>query len=301
VLVVGQVALSLLLLIGAGLLVRSFSRLLRVDPGFDPGSVLTMNVSLPTVKYAKPEQQIAFFDEMLRKVSAVPGVLDAAVSAALPLTPRRITPVLPEGQPDVPLAQRQFIIIEAISPAFLHTMRIPLKAGRAFTEADNAQAPKVVIINEALALHYWPHENPVGKHIVVGRQTPAEIIGVAANVKNRGLATETQEQLYLPFPQLPWGSMNLMIRSAVDPHSLVSAVRGQISAVDADQPVVGIQTVDELMDGSCSAPLHHVSAGDFFLGRAGAGDYRHLRRAGLLGGAAPQGVRHPPRLGRGEI
>ncbi len=254
-LVVGQVALSLLLLIGAGLLVRSFSRLLRVDPGFDPGNVLTMNVSLPTVKYAKPEQQIAFFDEMLRKISALPGVRAAAISAALPLSWKRITPVLPEGQPDVPLPQRPFLDIEAISPQWFRTMRVPLKLGREFTDADNAQAPKVVIVNETFARRYWPNQNPVGKHVVIGRwPDPAEVAGVAADVKNRGLAQDPQAQLYLAFPQLPWGNMNLLVRTTVDPHSMVSAVRGQITAVDPDQPVTNIQTANELMDGSRAQP-----------------------------------------------
>ncbi len=253
-LVIGQVALSLLLLICAGLLVRSFSQLMRVDPGFDAHNVLTMKVSLPTVKYAKPEQQIAFFDEMLRKVAVVPGVNGAAMSAALPLTPIRITPVLPEGQPEVPLAERPFIIIEAISPSWFHTMRAPLKAGRDFTDADSGQSPRVVIINETMARRYWPNENPVGKHIAVGRQSPAEIIGVAADLKNSGLAVDAQPQLYLPFRQLPWGNMNLLVRTNVEPHSMISAIRGQISAVDPDQPVTGVQTIDELLDGSRTQP-----------------------------------------------
>jgi putative ABC transport system permease protein len=124
-LVVGQVALSMLLLIGAGLLVRSFSRLLNVEPGFDPQNVLSMNVSLPTVKYADAQKQVAFFDDLTRRVSALPGVRSAAISAALPLIPKRITPVLPEGQPEVPLAERPFIIIEAINPAWFKTMRVP--------------------------------------------------------------------------------------------------------------------------------------------------------------------------------
>jgi putative ABC transport system permease protein len=149
-LVVGQVAVTLLLLISAGLMGRSFESLLTVDPGFDPHNVLTMNVSLPTVKYADARKQITFFDELLRGVSALPGVKSAAVSAALPLTPKRITPVLPEGQPEVPLAERPFIIIEATSPKLLETMRIPVRGGRAFTDADNAEAPKVLIVNEAL-------------------------------------------------------------------------------------------------------------------------------------------------------
>jgi putative ABC transport system permease protein len=254
-LVVGQVALSLLLLIGAGLLVRSFARLLSVDPGFDSRNVLTMNVSLPTVKYSEAQKQIEFFDELLRRVSALPGVRSAAVSAALPLIPKRITPVLLEGQPEVPLAERPFLIIEAISPRFLETMRIPVKLGRAFSEADNAQAPKVIIVNEALARRYWPGQNPVGKHILIGRQpAPAEVVGLAADVKNSGLAIDPQPQIYLPFPQIPWGNMNLIVRTAGDPRTMIASLRAQITAVDPDQPVTAIQTVDEIMDGSRAQP-----------------------------------------------
>jgi putative ABC transport system permease protein len=254
-LVISQVALSLLLFIGAGLLLRSFVRLLHVDPGFDAQNVLTMNLSLPTVKYAKPEQQIAFFDEVLRRVSALPGVRDAATSAALPLSWMRITPVLPEGQPDVPLPQRPFIDIEAISPQWFRTMRVPLRGGREFTAADNAQTPKVAIVNESFARHFWPNQNPLGKHIVIGRgPAPVEVIGIAADIRNKGLDQETQAQLYLPFPQLPWGNMNLLVRTAVAPQSITSAVRAQIAMVDLDQPVTKIQTVEELMDGSRSQP-----------------------------------------------
>jgi putative ABC transport system permease protein len=254
-LVVGQVALSLLLFIGAGLLLRSFVRLLRVDPGFVSQNVLTMNVSLPTVRYARPEQQIAFFDEVLRRVSALPGVRNAAISAALPLSAKRITPLLPEGQPEVPLPQRPFLDIEAISPQWFQTMRVPMRGGREFTVADNGQAPKVLIVNETFARRFWPNQNAVGKHITVGRSpVPAEIVGVAADVKNNGLEQETQAQLYLPFPQLPWGDMNLLVRTVVPPQTITSAVRAQIAAVDPDQPITNIQTVDELIASSRSQP-----------------------------------------------
>ncbi|MGA8429533.1 MAG: ABC transporter permease [Candidatus Sulfotelmatobacter sp.] len=254
-LVMGQVALSLLLLIGAGLLLRSFARLLRVDPGFDAQNVLTMNVSLPTVKYAKPQQQIEFFDEVLRRVSALPGVNNAAISATLPLTVKRITPLLPEGQPDVPLSQRPFIDIEAISPDWFQTMRVPLRGGREFTDADVTQSPKVIVVNEAFARRFWPNENPLGKHVTIGRQPqPAEVVGVSADVKNKGLALDTQPQLYLPFTQLAWGNMNLLVRTSVLPQSVASSVRTQISAVDPDQPVTNIQTVDEIVDNSRAQP-----------------------------------------------
>jgi predicted permease len=182
-------------------------------------------------------------------------VRDAAISAALPLSWKRVTPLLPDGQPNVPLAQRPFIDIEAISPQWFGTMRVPMLGGRGFTAADDAHAPKVVIANEAFARRFWPSENPVGKHVLVGRgPESSEVIGVAANVRNKGLAEETQAQLYLPFPQLPWGDMNLLIRTAVPPLSMVQPVRAQIAAVDPDQPVTAVQTVDELMDGSRAQP-----------------------------------------------
>jgi putative ABC transport system permease protein len=253
-LVIGQVAISMLLLVGAGLLVRSFSRLLNVDPGFDARNVITMNLSLPTVKYSKPEQQVAFFDDVRRRVSSLPGVQALAVSAALPLTPKRLTPILPEGQPEKPLAERPFIIIEAISPGWFSTLHVPMHRGRDFTEADKIGSPNVVIINEALARRFFPNQNPIGRHIVMGRQTASEIVGVAGDVKNSGLAQDPQVQLYFPFAQLPWGNMNLLVRTAGDPHNMIAIIREQISAADADQPVTDIRTVDELMGSSRTQP-----------------------------------------------
>ena len=254
-LVVGQVALSLLLLIGAALLLRSYERLSNVEPGFDTHNVLTMNVSLPTVKYAKPAQQVSFFDELLRRVASVPGVQSAAISAAKPLSFIRMTPMLPEGQPDVPLPQRPFLDIEAVSPQWLHTMRVPLVAGRDLTASDNADAPKVIVVNDAFARQFWPHENPIGKHVVIGRSPqPAEVVGIAADLKNRGLEQDPQAQVYIPFAQLPWSNMNLAVRTGVPPLTMVSAIRAQISSIDPDQPVTNIQSVDDLMDNSRTQP-----------------------------------------------
>ena len=268
-LVVGQVALSLLLLIGAGLLVRSFKHLLNVDPGFESQNVLTMNINLPTVKYADAQKQISFFDELVRRVSALPGVRSAAISAALPLTFKRITPVLPEGQPEVPLAQRPFLDIEAVSPGWFETMRVPLRGGRDFTAADNLQGHKVAIVNETFARRFWPNENPIGKHVVVGRwPEPAEVIAMAADVKNNGLAQDTRPQLYLAFPQLAWGNMNMLVRTATNPHNMISPVRAQIAGLDPDQPVTNILTVDELMDGSRAQPRFTVLLLGIFSGTA---------------------------------
>jgi putative ABC transport system permease protein len=254
-LVVGQVALSMLLLISAGLLVRSFARLLDTDPGFAPDHILTMEVSLPTTKYSKPTQQIDFFREVLGRVSTLPGVQSAAISAALPLETRRVTPMLPEGQPEVPLMQRPFIDIEAVSPGWFSTMQVPLVAGRSFTDADDAQAPKVIVVNRAFARRFWPADNPIGKTILIGRGPAlSQVVGVAADVHNQGVAQDPQPQLWLPFPQIPWGDMNLLVRTAVPPLSMAAAVHAQVSAVDPDQPVTAIQTVDDLMDTDRAQP-----------------------------------------------
>ena len=253
-LVVGQIALSLVLLIAAGLLLRSFSRLLHVDPGFDAQHLLTMNVSLSTTKYAKPDQQIAFFDQLLERISHQPGIRSAAISAALPLSTKRITPVLAEGQPEVPLAQRPFVDIEAISPEWFETMRVPLRAGRTFTAADNATAPPVVIANESFAREFWPGQQAVGKKIVVGRKMPALVIGIAEDVRNSGLAREPQAQLYLPFPQLPWSDMNLLVRTDLAPQEAIGSIRAQIANIDSAQPLSEVQTAGELLDSSRAQP-----------------------------------------------
>jgi putative ABC transport system permease protein len=182
-------------------------------------------------------------------------VNSAAISAALPLQFRRITPLLPQGQPAVPLAQRPFIDIEAVSPSWFATMGVPLIAGRAFTGADDAQAPKVIIVNRAFARRFWPNDNPIGKTIVVGRGPAlSQVVGVAGDVHNQGLAADPLPQVWVPFPQLPWGDMHLLVRTAVAPMSLSSAVQAQVAAVDPDQPVTGIQTVDDLMQADRAQP-----------------------------------------------
>ncbi|KAA6461052.1 ABC transporter permease [Acidobacteria bacterium AB60] len=255
VLVVGQIALSLILLISAGLLVRSFVRLLAVDPGFEARNRLTMSLTLSTLKYSTPAQQTAFFDEVLRRAATVPGVRSAAISAAQPLTTVRVTPVLPQGQPDRPLAERPFVTIEAVSPGWFSTMHIPLRTGRPFDSNDQAQSTPVVIANESFVREYWPGLDPLAEHVVLGRRpVPAQVVGVAADVKNTGLEQETRPQLYLPFSQLPWSSMNLVLRTEGPPQTVIGAVRAQIAAIDPDQPLTDVQSVEDLVDAARAQP-----------------------------------------------
>ena len=144
-------------------------------------------------------------------------------------------------------------------PAYFQTMGISLKAGRVFTEHDNAQAPKVVIANAAMARLYWPNENAVGKHVLVGRGPAlSEVVGVAGDVKNMSLADETMPQMYIPFPQLPWESLNLEVRSTGDPSQLVSAVRNQILSIDIGQPITNVQTGEELVNAERSQPRFNM-------------------------------------------
>ena len=251
-LVVVQVALSMILLIASGLLLRSFVRLETTSPGFDPDRVLTMRIELPPAHYAQPPQMIAFYQEALRRVSALPGVETAAISSALPVNPMRFAPVLFEGQAELPLAQRLIVSIQAVSPGYAKTLRVPLLHGRSFTDHDDATAPRFVMVNETLARRFWPNQDAIGKKVWVGTLAPAQVVGVLADVKNISLAAETNPEVFLPFPQLAWAHLNLSVRTSNDPARAIPAVRREIAAIDKDLPVTGVQTMQQLLDASAA-------------------------------------------------
>ncbi len=247
-LVVAQVALSMVLLVGAGLLIRSFVRLRHVSAGFQPGNVLTMNIALPPARYSKATQMVAFYDQVVRQVSVLPGVRSAAVCSALPVRPVRFSPVLVEGQPDLPLAARPILAIQMVSPAYFRTLGVNLRQGRAFLDSDNPEAPLVAVVNETLAHRFWPDQNPIGKHVLLGRMVkPAEVVGVAVDVRNLTLAAAPEPEVYVPFPQRPWASMNLIVQTAGDPHNWAGAVREAVKTVDHDQPVTAVNTMEEVL------------------------------------------------------
>ena len=259
-LVVSQVALSLVLLIGAGLLIRNFVQLRSAAPGFDPHHLLSMKISLPPARYAGAAKMTAFYDELATSVRTVPGVLAAAESSALPANPIRFSPALPEGQPQVPLMDRPMFNIQTISPGYVEAMRVPLVRGRAFTAGDDAGRPRVVMVNETAVRRFWPRENPIGKHILVGRAaTPSEVVGVMGDVRNVGVAVDVQPEIYLPFAQLPWPSMHLVVRTAGDPRAFVAAVRRRVLALDRDQPMTAIHTMDEVLETAAAQPRFTTS------------------------------------------
>ena len=247
-LVLAQVALSTILLIGSGLLIRSFVRLRAVSAGFEPKNLLTMQVSLR--KYT-PARSIAFYKDVIRRVDALPGVTTAAISTALPPTATHSTPILFEGQPVAPLGKRPIINLQQTSSDYAKALGIPLRAGRTFSAHDDEQAPNVAIINETAAKRFFGDQNPIGKRVWIGNlPAPAEIVGVLGDTRNSSLALPAMPEVFLPFAQLPWSFFCLSVRSAVEPHSLISAIRREISEADRDQPVIEIHTGEELLEAS---------------------------------------------------
>jgi putative ABC transport system permease protein len=254
-LVAGQVALSLILLVSAGLLLESLAHLYRVDPGFQPDHVLTMSVSLAPTQYDTDAKRASFYRQLVDHVEAIPGVEHASVTLTLPTAGWAGTPIQITGRPEPPLNQRPIAVVQQISPDYFRTLDIPLKRGRAFTIGDNANAPGVTVIDEALARRFWPQypggENPVGQHLLVGSsRQPLEIIGIAAEVHQEGRGAEPLPGFYLPNAQQPPQSAILVLRTKGDPAGFTDAVRRQVLALDHNQPISDVKTLSTVLDES---------------------------------------------------
>jgi putative ABC transport system permease protein len=250
-LVVAEVALSLMLLVGAGLLIKNFWQLLNVDPGFNTKNLLSLDVSLTSERYAETGRRSAFYQQVLERVSALPGVQSAAVVNHPPFSGRRGVSVYkiegrpePKGMEDTPLADTRFI-----SPAYFQMMSIPILQGRDFTGADTKDAPPVVIVNRAFADRFWPGENPLGRRLGSGDDWMT-VVGVVGDIRQSGLDEEAATHVYLPYLQLSVSRSGVLLRTSVDPLSLVAAVQKQVNAVDPDLPIYNIHTMDELIASS---------------------------------------------------
>ncbi len=255
--VAAQVALSMVLLIGAGLLIHSFVRLRMVSPGFEAKSTLTAQTFLPPTVYPQPAQRIAFYNDALRNLRAIPGVVAAGISTALPVLPTHGAPARFEGEPEVELGRRTIVLIESVSPVYIRAMGMSLVEGRDFNDLDDAQAAPVVMVNQAAVRRFWPHDDPIGKSVWVGTLPASRVVGVIADVKNNTLATPAQPEVFLPYPQLASPTLYFTVRSAIEPHALASALRSQITAVNHGQPITGVQTMVERLE-SASAPTRSM-------------------------------------------
>ncbi len=262
VLVVAEVALSLMLLIGAGLLIRSLWMLRHVNPGFDPDHVVTMQLSVPSTKFAKPQQQSTFFETVLRRVRALPGVRSAGVIDALPLTGGGShQPVQVEGQAVVPMSDQPEVDVRLISTGYVSAMHMPLLRGRDFNDSDVAGRPGAVLISQSMARQFWPNEDPIGKHINMYffPEFAPVVVGVIGDVKDDALSqTRSASALYMPLAQVsvPRGSewqsfgMTLAARTDTDPLSVVSAISNSVHQIDPEVPLLQIQTMQDTVDQS---------------------------------------------------
>jgi putative ABC transport system permease protein len=246
-LVVMQLTLALVLLAGAGLLMRSFLRLTTTDPGFDPHNLLTARIGLPDNQYPRPEQQRAFFQNLLATLRTLPGVSAAEAVVSLPLMGSRMAAGFDiEGR--LPRADvNQGAAINIVSPGYLHAIGVPLISGRTFTPLDSADAPKVVILNRACARTFFPHEDPLGKRIQIAGVDWATIVGVVGDLRQAGLVSQPQPEIFVPYLQSPCSEMAVVIRSAQDPARLSPALRARVESIDKSLPIYDLMTMDQLL------------------------------------------------------
>ena len=263
-LVVSEVALSLILLVGAGLMIRSLWLLSTLDAGFDPHNVLTMTLVVPQNKYSRPIDEIAFFDRVLSKVRALPGVVFAGLIDDLPLNGEGShQPIAIEGRPVQAMSDQPEVDTRTITSGYLSTMHISLRRGRDLSAADAPDRPGVVLISASMAQRFWPNEDPIGRHLTMTffPDKVREIVGIVGDVKLEGMdAAASSATVYLPTSQLStprlgeWRSfpMQLVVRTQSQPTRLVSAVTAAIHSIDSDQPVTDIMAMDNLVDNSLS-------------------------------------------------
>ena len=254
-LVICETAFSLLLVAGAGLLIRSFAQILKVDPGFRPDGVLTMRISLPDATYSKPEQIRAFYSGLLDRVQRIPGVQNAGAVTGLPLSGQGGSGTTTIDTQSVPLENRRpEADLRTATPGYFKAMSIPLVRGRYFEPRDTDGTPNVAIVDESLAETYWPGQDPIGKRVHFGdlqSKSPwRTIVGVVRHVHNRTLEARSRVELYVPEDQVPFNGMTLAIRTSGNPMNLVPTIQREVASIDPDLPIYRVRTMNEVMGES---------------------------------------------------
>jgi putative ABC transport system permease protein len=299
-LVFADVALALLLLTGAGLMMKSFVRLLEVNPGFDPSHTLTLTISLWGPK-AADAPAVAFFQQVLQRVEALPGVESAGIVSQLPLGGNMDMygvhvegKSLPNPEED-PSADRY-----SITPGYLRAMRIPLLRGREFDARDVATSPMVALVNESMARQFWPGEDPIGKRFRMGdtKGPWKTVVGVVGDVLHKGLDAPHTIQVYVPNTQFTDSMVILAVRTSKEPASMAAAVRSEIAALDPQVPVSEVATMEEVVATSVANQRFGAALSAFRGHRAGAHRGRDLRRYIVRCRSAHPRNRHPPRARR---
>jgi len=276
-LMVTEIALSFVLFIGAGLLVKSFHQLTAIQPGFDPHGVLTARVALPLDQYRSVDQQRSFFQQLVERLQALPGVAAAGATASIPLRGNvMLSTIQIEGQPptdfsveNVPTAR-----VNSVTPGYFAALRVPLIEGRFLNERDGANAPNSVVVNQAFVRRYFEKEDPIGKRFSsglvprTGGPKTWTIVGVIGDTKQRGLASEIMPEVTASALQWPLFTMTVVLRTSVEPLSLVSAVRKQVSDLDKNLPVFGVQTMDDMLSAEVASQRFNAGALAGFAGLA---------------------------------
>jgi putative ABC transport system permease protein len=274
-LVIAEVALALVLLICAGLLIQSFARLGHVQPGLRTDRLLTARVQLPDTAYPKNENIIAFFDQFLPRVRALPGVEDASAIVPLPLSGSNMVTTFDDAEHPLPDGQQPGAPVRIIGTEYFQTMGIPLRQGRVFDSSDRFETAPVVIVNERFAQKFFPGQNAIGKRIKPGfsaddsGEKMREIVGVVGNVKHLALKNEDSPEMYLPQTQIPFNIMSLVVRTNVsDPATLTTAIRKELAAMDSSIPLTSIRVFDEYISRSLARPRFNALLLSIFAGTA---------------------------------
>jgi putative ABC transport system permease protein len=258
--VVAEIALSLVLLSGAGLMVRSFMRLQQVEPGFVPQHAVTMQLMLPGSRYPDAAAQIGFYRRLAESAASAPGVRSAAVASTLPMSGSNLgAGFTVDGRPLNNPAERPTAAGFAISPDYFTTMGIPLVRGRAFTARDDADAAPVAIINETMARRFFADEDALGKRLTSYRNVSREIVGIVSDVKSHDLSEAAGPQLYTPFPQTPWPFLAVVVRTVAEPAAFAGTLRSAIAAVDPDLAAGDVRTIDDYLSQAVATPRFNAT------------------------------------------
>ncbi len=261
VIVVTQTAMAIVLLIGAGLLIKSFVKLNQVELGFTPANVITLTLAPPFNRFPKEYKTANYYQQMLDSLSGLPGVEAVAATTSAPTAGAFMSsPILIAGQPAPSSSDAQRAFISVVSPDYFRAIGNPLKQGRLFTEADNESAPRVAVINETLARSYFADANPLGQRIALGGEKDKwlEIIGVTADVKQFALEQENKPSFYQPYRQKEVSSMTLAVRTTVDPATMIAALRSRIQEVDKFTAITRVRTLDEMVSESIAQPRFYL-------------------------------------------
>jgi len=253
-LVTSEIALAVMLLVGAGLMLKSFQKLTDISPGFNTENLLTMSLGLQVARYPDSARQVAFFDQVLQRVRTLPGVIAAGAATSLPPTYiQQSTGFTIEGKAEEAGKQPPTAIYIPATPGFVEALSLPLVRGRAIADADTAQAPGVVVINQTFASRYFANEDPVGRRITISGVLRT-IVGVVGDAKYQGLGVEAGPQAYVPHAQSPYPGMRIAVRTSTDPSSLISAIRAQIQSVDSEEGPTRFATMTQLLSESVAQP-----------------------------------------------